>query len=284
MTVTPVANWESAWRKCAISNSGASAWEVEESITGLKALNRANYAENRPSMRRAVFFYVESAGLIHCLPSMIACSSSLSPPTSPPGSLFDLLAQYARSRQEAIACASRYRMASYRKIWSRIERATARLQGEWLVAPGDVVAYCGQGHPDALVLYLALVRCGARLWPLEHPDGRIALADHAAGLPLKMVLFDDDGPQPRGVSTALPLSTLIGSHCPHEARAVPFDPAVPSLLRIDAAGQSSQQSLLQLQAARPSGLHEVHASLFDQDVLGRVVLPTLAAGETLVFL
>lgn len=216
---------------------------------------------------------------------MIHCSSSLSPPPSPlqPGSLFDLLAHSARSQQDAIACASRYRMATYRKIWSRIERAVARLQGEWLVAPGDVVAYCGQGHPDALVLYLALVRCGARLWPLEHPDGRAALADHAAGLPLKMVLFDDDGPQPEVLATALPLSTLIGSHCPHQARAVPFDPAVPSLLAIDAHGHASQRSLLQLQAARPSGLQEVHGSLFDQDVLGPVVLPTLAAGKTLVF-
>lgn len=211
---------------------------------------------------------------------MIACS----PSPLPPDSLFDLLAQYARSQPTAIACASRYRMASYRKIWSRIERATARLQGEWQVAPGDVVAYCGQAHPDALVLYLALVRCGARLWPLEHPDASVVLADHAAGLPLKMVLFDDDGPQPRAPATALPLSTLIGSHCPDEARALPFDPGVPSLLVIDADGNVSQSSLLQLQAAAPSGLHEVQRRLFDQDVLGPVVLPTIAAGKTLTFL
>jgi len=214
---------------------------------------------------------------------MIACPSSLSPSPQPPGSLFDLLAQYARRQPATIACASRYRMASYRKIWSRIERATARLQGEWQVTPGDVVAYCGQGHPDALVLYLALVRCGARLWPLEHPDAPVVLADHGAGLPLKMVLFDDDGAQPRTSATALPLSTLIGSHCPHEARAVAFDPAVPSLLAIGEGGEFSQHSLLQLQAAAPSGLHEVHRRLFDQDVLGPVVLPTLAAGKTLVF-
>lgn len=213
---------------------------------------------------------------------MIACSPSLSP--LPSGSLFDLLAHYARSQPVAIACASRYRMASYRKIWSRIERATARLQGEWQVRPGDVVAYCGQGHPDALVLYLALVRCGARLWPLEHPDASVVLADHAAGLPLKMVLFDDDGPQPRAPATALPLSTLIGSHCPYEARALPFDPGVASLLAIDADGSVSQSSLLQLQAAVPSGLHEVQRRLFDQDVLGPVVLPTIAAGKTLTFL
>jgi len=214
---------------------------------------------------------------------MIACPPSLPPSPLPPGSLFELLAQYARSQPAAIACASRYRMASYRKIWSRIERATARLQGEWQVTPGDVVAYCGQGHPDALVLYLALVRCGARLWPLEHPGGPAVLADHAAGLPLKMVLFDDDGPQPRAVATALPLSTLIGSHCPHEARALSFDPAVPSLLAMDTDGKFIQYSLLQLQAALPSGLQEVHGRLFDQDVLGPVVLATLAAGKTLVF-
>ena len=175
-------------------------------------------------------------------------------------------------------------MASYRKVWSRIERAVARLQGEWQVTPGDVVAYCGQGHPDALVLYFALVRCGARLWPLEHPNAPVLLADHAAGLPLKMVLFDDDGAQPPAPATALPLSTLIGSHCPHEAQALAVDPAAPSLLAVGADGKSNQRSLLQLQAAAPSGLHEVHRRLFDQDVLGPVVLPTLAAGKTLVFL
>lgn len=211
---------------------------------------------------------------------MIACS----PSPSLPDSLFGLLEYYARSQPAAIACASRYRMATYRKVWSRIERATARLHGEWRILPGDVVAYYGQGHPDALVLYLALVRCGALLWPLERTDERIALADHAAGLPLKMVLFDDDGAQPHAPVTALPLSTLIGSHCPYEARALAFDPAVPSLLHIDAAGKRSQCSLQQVQAVAPTGLHEVRRCLFDADVLGPVVLPTLAAGKTLVFL
>jgi hypothetical protein len=56
------------------------------------------------------------------------------------------------------------------------------------------------------------------------------------------------------------------------------------LLAIDADGKFSQHSLLQLQATTPSGLQEVHRRLFDEDVLAPVVLPTLAAGKTLVFL
>lgn len=212
---------------------------------------------------------------------MIACSPS--PLPSLPDSLFDLLSSHARSQPATIACASRYRMASYRKLWSRVERATARLQGEWQVRPGDVVAYWGQGHPDALVLYLALLRCGAMLWPLEHADRDMLLADHAAGLPLSRLLFDDDGAPPPAPFAALPLSTLIGSHCPHEARPLAFDPAIPSVLDIDADGTMVRRSLRQMQFAAGCGGHEVRGSLFDADVLGPVVLATLAAGETLVF-
>ena len=53
------------------------------------------------------------------------------------------------------------RVITYRRLWSRIERASARLQCEWGVAPGDTVAYVGTGHPDAIVLYAALLRIGA---------------------------------------------------------------------------------------------------------------------------
>jgi acyl-coenzyme A synthetase/AMP-(fatty) acid ligase len=208
---------------------------------------------------------------------------AISPLSSPPASLFESLRHHARARPETIACASRFRMASYRKVWSRIERATARLQGEWQVRPGDVVAYCGHGHPDALVLYLALARCGAMLLPLEHAAGRAALAGFAASLPLRLALFDDDSAHPLVPASAYPLSALIGSPCPHQAHAAAVDPSAPSLLQVDASGEASRRSLLQLQAAVPAGSHEVRGSLFDADVFGPVVLPALMAGKTLRF-
>jgi hypothetical protein len=62
------------------------------------------------------------------------------------------------------------------------------------------------------------------------------------------------------------------------------DPSAPSLLQVDASGEASRRSLLQLQAAVPAGSHEVRSSLFDADVFGPVALPTLMAGKTLRFL
>ena len=200
---------------------------------------------------------------------------------SPAADLFQALARHAREQPHAIACASRFRHASYRKLWSRVERATARLQGEWHVQPGDVVAYCGHGHPDALVLYAALARCAAVLLPLEHEAARAALPALSAGL--KLVVFDDELSPPHVELAVHPLSGLIGERCPYQATAAPSDLAACSLLRMDADGSLRPFSLLQLAATPASGGHDVHGPLFDADVFGPVVLPTLLAGATLTW-
>jgi len=231
-------------------------------------------------MRQAGVFSVESAGLINCLLFM---TSSAPPLPQPSASLFELLERHARAQPEVVACASRFRLATYRKLWSRIERATARLQGEWGVGPGDVLAYCGQAHPDALVLYFALARCGGLLLPLERPAPRSALAGVAAALPLKLALFDDDAEPPLAALPVYTLSTLISNRCPWQARVASPDAAAPSLLRIGQAGAVERLSLAQLQHVPASGSHEVRHCLFDPDVFGPIVLPTLAAGATLTF-
>ncbi len=228
-------------------------------------------------MRQALFFYVKSAGFINCLPSMIPAHLSLPPSDS----LFDSLARHACLQPDALACASRFRHASYRKLYSRIERATARLQGEWQVQAGDVVAYCGHGHPDALVLYVALVRCGAVLLPLEHAAARDALA--GAGLALKLALYDDEMAPPRIALATHPLSTLIGERCAYQARVAAPNADACSLLRIASDGSTRSHSLSQLAGAPASGASEVHAALFDDEVFGPVVLPALFAGATLTW-
>lgn len=202
---------------------------------------------------------------------------------SPPfaADLFQALARHAHERPHAIACASRFRHASYRKLWSRVERATARLQGEWHVQPGDVLAYYGHGHPDALVLYAALARCAAVLLPLEHEAARAALPALAARL--KLVVFDDELAPPRLDLGVHPLSSLIGERCPYQATVVTPDLAACSLLRIAGDGSLQPFSLLQLAGVPAGGGHEVHGALFDADVFGPVVLPTLVAGATLAW-
>jgi non-ribosomal peptide synthetase component F len=210
----------------------------------------------------------------------------MNPATSfPPLStgLLPALERHAREQPQAIACASRFRHASYRKLFSRIERATARLQGEWAVRAGDVVAYCGDGHPDALVLYAALSRCGALLLPLEHEAARAALPRLAGEAALKFALFDDDLSPPRIAQPVHPLSTLIGKPCAYQARVNVPDPEACSLLRLADDGKLSRLSLRQLAAVPDSGKRTVHGVLFDADVFGPVVLPALCAGDTLTW-
>ena len=206
-------------------------------------------------------------------------------PTSPTpiDSLFQALERHAHGQPHAIACASRFRLASYRKLWSRIERATARLQGEWDVMPGDVVAYCGDGHPDALVLYVALARCGASLLPLEHAAARATLPRLADTVALTLALFDDDLSPPRIAQPAYPLSRLIGEPCACQARVSAPDLDACSLLRLDDDGTLRRLSLRQLAAGPGSDSRDVHEALFDADVFGPVVLPALYAGDTLTW-
>jgi hypothetical protein len=208
---------------------------------------------------------------------MIPSASSPSLSTS----LFQALERHAREAPQAIACASRFRLASYRKLWSRIERATARLQGEWQIGAGDVVAYWGDGHPDALVLYAALARCGALLLPLEHAAARAALPRVADTLTL--ALFDDDLGPPRIAQPAYPLSMLIGQPCAYQASAAMPDPDAASLLRMDEDGTLQRLSLRALADAADSGKRDLHGALFDADVFGPVVLPALCAGDTLTW-
>ncbi|MES2536549.1 MAG: AMP-binding protein [Pseudomonadota bacterium] len=206
--------------------------------------------------------------------------------------LFTQLSQHARIQPETIAYTSRHRIASYRKLWSRIERATARLQAEWGIKSGDAVAYCGQGHPDALVLYVALLRCGALLVPLEHPSLQKRINEIARVVELKIILHDDHAPIQHIDAAAMiaPISALIMTRCPYQPSCILEDPSHPGLIRIDAAQDaalhSEQKSLLQITAAASAcadPARRIAGFLFDAEILGGVVLPALMAGRTLDF-
>src|SRR4051812_25241185 len=117
--------------------------------------------------------------------------------------LFTQLRQHAQNQPATVASASRHRLATYRKLWSRIERATARLQAEWQVKRGDRVAYCGQAHPDSLVLYIALARSGACLVPLEQAALQAQAGLIARHLGIRLILHDDEASPPSELAGAL---------------------------------------------------------------------------------
>jgi acyl-CoA synthetase (AMP-forming)/AMP-acid ligase II len=203
---------------------------------------------------------------------------------------FELLRQHARQEPNAIASRSSRRTVTYRKFWSRIERASARLIGEWRVQPGDLVVYWGCGHQDALMLYIAVARCGARLLPLEHPQQRQYGSDYLQQHRAKVLLHDDElSPATLpAADTVTDLSSLIATRCHHHPDLVEDDTR-PSLLELsrtmDGKALCTERSLANLRtmAGDASSPFAVSQALFDLDVLAAHVLPALAARGTIVF-
>lgn len=202
---------------------------------------------------------------------------------------FTLLRDHARTRAEAMAVSSLRRSMTYRKLWSRIERATARLQQEWEVRKGDTVAYYGHSHPDALVLYFALARCSARLLPLAAPLSHAELGFFAQEFRLRLLLRDDELALPiEALSLPVrPLSALIEKRCPHEPTDLPEDPHHASLVLWSSeagVGKATSHSLAQLWEksthARPGPEERIH-TLFREQTLSDTVLPLLQRGGIL---
>ncbi|MES2024883.1 MAG: AMP-binding protein [Pseudomonadota bacterium] len=205
--------------------------------------------------------------------------------------LFNILRERAMTQPTTIASRSSRRVVTYRKFWSRIERGTARLKSEWNVQPGDTVAYWGLGHQDALMLYIATARCGAKLLPLEHASLQEANVAILREFPVKILLHDDDVifDVPPAVPAIVNLSSLIATRC-HHTPPVEEDAHQPSLISLasDSKGvlMSEQKSVYQLAsdtAAGSASEFRIAAALFDTDVFAPQVLSTLVAGGTIVF-
>lgn len=216
--------------------------------------------------------------------------------------LFERLRELARRRPEPVATVSPERTASYRKLWSRVERATARLQGEWAIGAGQLVVYEGPAHPDALVLWLALCRLGARLLPFEHAQPGAtatagAISDAASEAPVLLVHLDGHAPtiSLAGVPSR-PLSSLIMRHCPHQPLVLHEDGRLDCIEFPSVEGDIGRGTVrLSLQALmagyrEPSvplaaTAHEIvlEDGVFNENVLAPVLLPALMAGRSVVF-
>lgn len=205
--------------------------------------------------------------------------------------LFNILRHHAATQPQAIASRSSRRVVTYRKFWSRIERGTARLKSEWNVKAGDTVAYIGQGHQDALMLYIATARCGAKLLPLEQALLQQDSVNILHRIPTAILLHDDEitfetaPPSPRVVT----LSSLIATRC-HHTPPVTEDTHQPSLMSLtslkDGTLRQSEQSLDQLSSdIAPDASHtfRIEGNLFDADIFAPQVLPVLVASGTIIF-
>lgn len=193
-----------------------------------------------------------------------------------------LLQRQAQAHSDAVAYVLPNRVITYRRFWSRIERACARLQGEWGVRQGDVVAYVGGGHPDALILYFALLRLDVSLLPLEALAPEVvqsALNDH----PVSLVLHDD------GITIdaikSQPLQLLLEDWCHYEPQCV--DEVSSSAQLLLKSGQDDLQplSMDHLLSAMAPEVRSVHVGerIFSLNILTSIIFPALCAARKLIF-
>ena len=163
------------------------------------------------------------------------------------------------------------RLITYRRFWSRIERASARLQGEWGVKQGQTIAYVGASHPDVVVLYAALLRIGAAFMPLEGVSMQAAMS-FVQQAEISHVVVDD-------------LPQLLADWCHFEPEVNEENPLLKSLLLPSASGAIDHLSLSELCVKlSPSASSQwVTGSIFDVESLTNIILPSLRDMQTLHF-
>lgn len=199
-----------------------------------------------------------------------------------PLSLLALLEKQAAAHTDRLAHQLPDRDITYRRLWSRIERGSARLQGEWGVRSGDTVAYVGSGHPDAIVLYCALLRIGASLLPLESVPPVVA-----ARLFERMnvsLAVHDDGVVVQGVP-ARRLDDLLAIWCHYDPTLAADEPERRALWLPLGDDQWRSTSIAELCAGLPAVPRStcVNDRIFTEDMLRHVVLPSLAGAVRMQF-
>lgn len=211
--------------------------------------------------------------------------------------LLATLQSHAALHGEALAHLLPDRVITYRRFWSRIERAAARLQGEWGIQPDESVAYVGNGHPDAIVLYCALMRLGALLLPLEgYATAQAQLLLQQANV--KLIVHDDDI-KIEGMPVHA-LSLMLADWCHFDPFILQEDEQRPSLLipqkngNVQALVKTSLRQFLQMPAsdlratqfeaaeADDSGVL-VGRSVFEVTLFAGVIVPALLAAQPMRF-
>ena len=188
-------------------------------------------------------------------------------------SMLALLEKHATAHPDRLAHVLPLRDITYRRLWSRIERGSARLQGEWGVKAGDLVAYVGAGHPDAIVLYFSLLRIGASLLPLEAMMA--ADVNHALAAMKPVLVVHDDGVQ-AGPWPARRLEDLLEVWSHHDPELASDEMTRRALWLQDGKGRWQASSLLELSAALPASPRSTFIAdrIFTADLLANVVLPS----------
>lgn len=203
-------------------------------------------------------------------------------------SLLSILHDHALSHGDYIAHLLPDRVITYRRFWSRIERASARLQGEWGVVAGDTVIYWGSGHPDAIILYCALLRLGAKLMPCEDRDREYV--QHMLEQTKSQLVVHDDALTFTS-SPAHSLSSLLADWCHFDPVVIQDESAMPALYLHDLIQNDKSavsigeliQALSPLQQVDEAEAVVIDGPIFHKEKLINLILPALIAGRRLQF-
>ena len=174
------------------------------------------------------------------------------------------------------------RLITYRRFWSRIERASARLQGEWGVKQGQTIAYVGASHPDIFVLYAALLRLGAAFMPLEGISLSSALS-FMQQADISLVVVDQDMTISGRTTHYLP--QLLADWCHFDPDINEENPSEKSLLLSSASGGIDYLSLSELcgKLSSRASSQWITGSIFGVESLTSIVLPSVRDLHTLHF-
>ncbi len=174
------------------------------------------------------------------------------------------------------------RLITYRRFWSRIERASARLQGEWGIKQGQTIAYVGASHPDIIVLYAALLRIGAAFMPLEGVSTQAAMS-FMQQADVSHVVLDEDVTIDARSTHYLP--QLLADWCHFEPEVNEENPLEKSLLLPSSSGVIDHLSLSELcvKLSPRASSQWVIGPIFDIETLTSIVLPSLRDLQTLHF-
>jgi len=196
--------------------------------------------------------------------------------------LLSMLSEHAHEHGDLLCHWLPKRLITYRRFWSRIERASARLQGEWGVKQGQTIAYVGASHPDIFVLYAALLRLGAAFMPLEGISLSSALS-FMKQADISLVVVDQDMTISGRTTHYLP--QLLADWCHFEPEVNGENPLAKSLLLPSASGAIDHLSLSELcvKLSLRASSQWVTGSIFDIESLTSIILPSLRDLQTLHF-
>jgi len=199
-----------------------------------------------------------------------------------PSRLLAMLSAHANEHGDLLCHWLPERLITYRRFWSRIERASARLQGEWGVKQGQTIAYVGASHPDIFVLYAALLRIGAAFMPLEGITTQVAIS-FAQQADISHVVVDDHATLIGRTTYYLP--QLLADWCHFEPDVNEENPLAKSLLLPSASGAIDHLSLSELcvKLSLRASSQWVTGSIFDIESLTSIILPSLRDLQTLHF-